>query len=91
MILCVQALHTLLTQAGVTSELKYCGSSEALASLHNGTCDAAGFHAPLGEFEAETVAQFLDVSLGSGLSEHRLRWVAGDQVDEREDQRRDAE
>jgi len=54
----VQALHTLLTQAGVTSELKYCGSSEALASLHNGTCDAAGFHAPLGEFEAETVAHY---------------------------------
>lgn len=54
----MQALHTLLTQAGVSSELKYCGSSEALASLHNGACDTAGFHAPLGEFEAETVAHY---------------------------------
>jgi molybdate transport repressor ModE-like protein len=52
----VQALHTLLVQAGVATELKYCGSSEALAALASGTCDLAGFHTPLGEFEARAVA-----------------------------------
>ena len=54
----IQALHGLLTQAGLSTELKYCGSSEALASLHNGACDVAGFHAPLGRFEAEAVSHY---------------------------------
>lgn len=54
----VQALHTLLAQSGVANELKYCGSADALASLCNGHCDVAGFHAPLGEFEAPIVAQY---------------------------------
>jgi molybdate-binding protein len=54
----IQALHGLLVQHDVPNELKYCGSVEALASLQNGACDLAGFHVPLGAFEAEAVAHY---------------------------------
>jgi molybdate transport repressor ModE-like protein len=54
----VQALHELLENAGVAHELKYCGSAEALASLGNGNCDVAGFHVPMGEFEAVAVEHY---------------------------------
>lgn len=39
-------------------ELKYCGSAEALESLSAGNCDLAGFHVPLGEFEAVAVEHY---------------------------------
>lgn len=54
----VQAMHELLGHAGVAHELKYCGSAEALASLGNGSCDVAGFHVPMGEFEAVAVEHY---------------------------------
>ena len=54
----VQALHELLDHAGRAHELKYCGSAEALASLGNGSCDVAGFHVPMGEFEAVAVEHY---------------------------------
>jgi len=54
----VQALHGLLTGAGVAHELKYCASAEALASLHAGSCDVAGFHVPMAEFEPVAVEHY---------------------------------
>lgn len=54
----VQALHEFMERSGIAHELKYCGSAEALASLGNDTCDVAGLHVPLGEFEAEAVAHY---------------------------------
>ncbi len=54
----VQALHTMLVEANVGSELRYCGSQEALASLQSGSCDVAGFHVPVGEFEASALAHY---------------------------------
>lgn len=54
----VQALQGLLGTAGIACELKYCGAAEALASLQNGACELAGFHVPLGEFEAPTLAHY---------------------------------
>ncbi len=45
----VQKLPELLRQHGSSEiDLKYMGSAEALASLHRGACDVAGFHLPLG-------------------------------------------
>lgn len=54
----VQALHSFLAAANVPTELRYCGSQEAVASLHNGGCDVAGFHVPLGEFESAAIAHY---------------------------------
>lgn len=54
----IQALHELLGEAGVGHELKYCGSAEALASLRQGSCEIAGFHVPVGEFENEALATY---------------------------------
>ena len=44
--------------AGITTELRYCASAEAVASLNLGGCEVAGFHVPSGEFEAEAVAHY---------------------------------
>ena len=54
----IEALHNFLGRAGIDNELRYCGSSEAVASLHMGSCEIAGFHVPLGEFEATAVAHY---------------------------------
>ena len=54
----VQALHELLVSGSVAHELKYCGSAEALASLGNGSCDVAGFHVPMAEFEAVALEHY---------------------------------
>lgn len=54
----VQAMHEALDRAGVVHELKYCGSEEAVASLRNGHCELAGFHVPLGEFEAPALEHY---------------------------------
>ncbi|MDH6594141.1 molybdate transport repressor ModE-like protein [Variovorax sp. TBS-050B] len=54
----IEALHGYLAAAQVPSDLRYCGSEEAVASLHHGSCDVAGFHVPLGAFEAEAVAHY---------------------------------
>lgn len=55
----IEALRRFLVAEGVPNDLKYCGSVEALASLHNAGCDVAGFHVPVGEFEAQAVAYYL--------------------------------
>lgn len=54
----IQSLHDSLIRQGLQHELKYCGASEALASLSNGQCDIAGFHIPIGRFEAMTVEHY---------------------------------
>jgi len=62
----VQTLHHALVAAEVPNDLKYCSSVEALASLHNATCDAAGFHVPQGEFETPVVEFYRQwLSVGS--------------------------
>jgi molybdate-binding protein len=54
----VQALQRLLERDGVAHELKYTGAAEALAALGSGHCDVAGFHVPIGEFQAEVAAHY---------------------------------
>jgi molybdate transport repressor ModE-like protein len=54
----IEALHEALGRAGVANELRYCGSSEAVASLAMENCEIAGFHVPQGEFEAAGVAHY---------------------------------
>lgn len=62
----VQTLHHALVTSGVPNDLKYCSSVEALASLRNATCDAAGFHVPQGEFETPVVEFYRQwLSVGS--------------------------
>ena len=58
----IQALHEFLGRAGVVNELRYCGSTEAVASLSMGACEIAGFHVPVGEFEPVAI-------------EHYSRWL----------------
>ncbi len=54
----VETLRQFMAQADVPHELKYCGSVEAVATLHGGGCDVAGFAVPLGEFESPVVAHY---------------------------------
>ncbi len=54
----IEALHTALGAAGIVTELRYCNSTEALAALHMKGCEVAGFHVPVGEFEAAAVAHY---------------------------------
>ncbi len=54
----VQTLQKFLERDGLAHELKYTGGAEALAALGSGACDVAGFHVPLGEFEAEVAAHY---------------------------------
>jgi molybdate transport repressor ModE-like protein len=46
------ALRDFLARRHIPVEISYQGSSDALASLHNAGCDAAGFHVPIGDLEA---------------------------------------
>lgn len=54
----IEALHRALGRAGIAADLRYCGSSEAVASLAIGGCEVAGFHVPHGEFEAPALAHY---------------------------------
>lgn len=54
----IQLLHGFLAGANLPHELKYLGSLEAVASLHKGDCDVAGFHVPVGEFEAPVLQHY---------------------------------
>jgi molybdate transport repressor ModE-like protein len=58
----VQTLHEFLAANGVAHELRYCAASEALAGLRSGACNVAGFHVPIGRFEAPVL-------------EHYRRWI----------------
>jgi molybdate transport repressor ModE-like protein len=54
----IETLHDLLGRSGIVTELRYCGSTEAVASLQMGGCEMAGFHVPLGEFEPAAVEHY---------------------------------
>ncbi len=58
----IEKLLDALAADHVVVERKYVGSQEAVASLHDGTCDLAGFHVPLGDFEARVL-------------QHHMRWL----------------
>lgn len=48
----VAALNAYLQRTFAPVEISYRGSFEGLRALHRGACDLAGFHVPVGEFEA---------------------------------------
>jgi molybdate transport repressor ModE-like protein len=52
----VAALVAQLGAQGVTVDIKYRSSTEAVAALAHGECELAGFHLPVGKFEAAAAA-----------------------------------
>ncbi|HEU4376325.1 MAG TPA: substrate-binding domain-containing protein [Telluria sp.] len=54
----IAALVAQLEQQGVAVDVKYRGSTEAVAALARGECDLAGFHVPVGEFSAAAAASY---------------------------------
>ncbi|MBC3871055.1 helix-turn-helix transcriptional regulator [Undibacterium oligocarboniphilum] len=48
----IEKLLASLQKDNVSVERKYVSSQEAAASLHQGNCDLAGFHLPIGDLEA---------------------------------------
>ncbi len=54
----VAALVTQLNEEGVTVDINYRGSSDAVAALARGECDLAGFHLPVGEFQQAAAAKY---------------------------------
>jgi molybdate transport repressor ModE-like protein len=54
----VDALIKELAGFGVAVDLRYRGSTEALAALAQNECDLAGFHLPVGEFQAAVAAKY---------------------------------
>lgn len=55
----VEKLPELMRTHGTAElDLKYVATTEALASLHRGSCDLAGFHVPLGEQGPRLWAQY---------------------------------
>lgn len=63
----VERLIERLTQQGLRLELTYGSSTAAAAALHDGDCDAAGFHIPLGPAQDAALA-------------HYRRWLAGEDL-----------
>lgn len=55
----VAALREQLAARQLPVELRYRPSLEAVAALAHGECDLAGFHVPLGEFEAAAAQRYL--------------------------------
>ncbi|MEY8875578.1 MAG: substrate-binding domain-containing protein [Leptothrix sp. (in: b-proteobacteria)] len=55
----VEQLVDALTRDGLVVERRYGSSVEAAAALHDGACDVAGFHVPLGPLQAEVLAHYL--------------------------------
>lgn len=54
----VAALVAQLTQQGITVDVQYRSSTEAVAALARGDCDLAGFHIPVGPFGAAAAASY---------------------------------
>jgi molybdate transport repressor ModE-like protein len=54
----IAALVAQLAQQGIAVDVKYRGSTEAVAALARGECDLAGFHIPLGEFSGAAAASY---------------------------------
>jgi molybdate transport repressor ModE-like protein len=55
----VAALIGQLQTMAMAVDLRYRGSTEAVAALARGECDLAGFHVPVGAFRREAAAQYL--------------------------------
>jgi len=55
----VAALVAQLKKQGLAVDVKYRGSTEAVSALSRGECDLAGFHLPVGEFNAAAAASYL--------------------------------
>lgn len=69
----ISKLHELLAREGVPVELKYGTSLEAVAALHGGDCELAGFHVPVGEFQGEAARHY---SRWFDTENHRLIHLA---------------
>lgn len=54
----VAALVKQLGEQGVTVDINYRGSSDAVAALARGECDLAGFHLPVGAFQGAAAAKY---------------------------------
>lgn len=54
----IEKLIESLVAQGLNVERKYMGSQEAVASLHEGNCQFAGFHVPIDEFENLALAHY---------------------------------
>ena len=54
----IAALVERLAAAGLAVELRYRNSFESVAALAHGECDLAGFHVPIGEFEAQAAQRY---------------------------------
>jgi len=54
----VETLRTFLVRAQVPIDLKYRSSLEAAASFANAGCELAGFHVPIGPFEAPMLKHY---------------------------------
>jgi molybdate transport repressor ModE-like protein len=54
----VAALVLQLTRQGITVDVQYRGSTEAVAALARGECDLAGFHIPVGAFRAAAAGSY---------------------------------
>lgn len=61
----IERLVERLSRDGLRLELSYGSSSAAAAALHDGDCDAAGFHIPEGAMQEAALA-------------HYARWLAGE-------------
>jgi molybdate transport repressor ModE-like protein len=55
----IEQLNLFMTSAGYPIELKYRPSLDAVAAMAAGSCELAGFHLPLGRFEAAMAEQYL--------------------------------
>jgi molybdate transport repressor ModE-like protein len=55
----VAALVEKLEAASLSVELRYRNSFESVSALARGECDLAGFHVPIGEFEAPAVKRYM--------------------------------
>lgn len=54
----IEKLLECLAERQVPIERRYVGGQEAVALLHDGACDVAGFQLPIGEFEARAFAHY---------------------------------
>ncbi|MEY4977741.1 MAG: hypothetical protein RLZZ352_11 [Pseudomonadota bacterium] len=54
----VAALREQLAQRGVAVDVRYRNSLEAVSALAQGDCELAGFHLPLGEFQAPAAQRY---------------------------------
>jgi molybdate transport repressor ModE-like protein len=54
----IETLLRLMAEAGLPVVRRYLGSVEAVQALAEGGCEVAGFHVPVGDFEAEVLERY---------------------------------